>query len=413
MPVTRASRPATDPPRPAPPPPWLGALVGAVVALLWGGLGGSWIGLGAAVGVLAELLAFAISRSERTPVESALAFFLVSLAALGVLPFLSAGGFITLPDAVPAGELTLRLLPVPVGAGALAARHVHRARAELAERRPRGGPDPRWFLVSGALLLLVPLVLLDARLPAPYSLDFVYLVPVLGVTWLAGIRGGVMMAVFSTEARGFARWLGYPAALDPGLSALDSLVVVVGLATGAVLLGRLRERLARETDAARTDLLTGLLNRKAFLDKLHDEVARAGRYGRPLSISYIDLDGFKAVNDVYGHAAGDQVLRIVSGVLRSTLRAQDTPARLGGDEFGVLLPETPGEAAAGVMERLRLQVEERMCAFEYAVTCSVGVVTAPRCESTADELVRAADELMYEVKHGGKNALRHAVVGKG
>ncbi|HET7322278.1 MAG TPA: GGDEF domain-containing protein, partial [Longimicrobiaceae bacterium] len=107
---------------------------------------------------------------------------------------------------------------------------------------------------------------------------------------------------------------------------------------------------------------------------------------------------------------GDEVLRIVAGILHTSLRGQDVPARLGGDEFAVVLPETNAEPALRVMERLRARVEEHMRDFDWPVTCSVGVVTAPHAQLSFEELIRRADDLMYQVKHEGKNALRQEVV---
>jgi len=118
---------------------------------------------------------------------------------------------------------------------------------------------------------------------------------------------------------------------------IKDLEVVLARSQGA------SRRLEREADA---DPLTGLANHRAFHDRLRTEVERAQRYGRPLSLACLDVDGFKDVNDQFGHQAGDKVLREVAARLTTVARSADLVARIGGDEFAILLPETTAEAAA-------------------------------------------------------------------
>lgn len=178
--------------------------------------------------------------------------------------------------------------------------------------------------------------------------------------------------------------------------------VAVGTLIAFALFGYL---LGREADALRklagTDPLTGLLNRRSFTGRLHDEVARAARYGKPLSLLLLDLDGLKQLNDRAGHHAGDAALQALARSLRAESRSADLEARWGGDEFVVLAPETGRAEALGLAERIRTTVASL---GPGAVTVSIGVATAePGDGSTAAGLESAADASVYEAKRQGGN----------
>jgi len=174
----------------------------------------------------------------------------------------------------------------------------------------------------------------------------------------------------------------------------------------SVVLDAFKKRLLDEQHAARTDPLTSLSNRRAFVEADWLELERGRRHGRPLSLLYIDCDDFKLVNDRFGHVAGDNVLSAVGGTLRQAVRGLDTVARLGGDEFGVLLPEVDGAGAVALAERLRLQLRETLAGRGDAVTFSIGVATFLRPPASVDEMILRADELMYEAKRSGKDRWR-------
>jgi diguanylate cyclase (GGDEF)-like protein len=157
-------------------------------------------------------------------------------------------------------------------------------------------------------------------------------------------------------------------------------------------------------EQAVTDELTGLVNRRRFLEALDAEIARADRLGAPLSLLYADLDDFKRVNDCCGHPAGDEVLRTFAELLRSHLRGIDTAARMGGEEFAVLLPGTELDGAVGVAERIREQLAEQELMREEigsGLTTSIGVVQHE--SGSSDDLIRRADAALYSAKEQGKN----------
>ena len=170
----------------------------------------------------------------------------------------------------------------------------------------------------------------------------------------------------------------------------------------AELLVRLRRALEAQRELAERDGLTGLANSRRFLAAVETEVARSHRYRRPLSLAYVDLDGFKAVNDQAGHATGDDVLETVGRILSHSVRATDLPARLGGDEFAVLLPETDVDQAKEAALKLRVVLETAMQEAGWPVGFSMGVYTSEGRISEADTLIGLADGLMYQVKHAGK-----------
>ena len=165
----------------------------------------------------------------------------------------------------------------------------------------------------------------------------------------------------------------------------------------ASLTGRLRE-------AAMIDSLTGVLNRRAFLDHADGEWVRHRRHGHALACAMMDVDGFKKINDTFGHAAGDAVLQHIGALVRATLRASDLPARLGGDEFIALMPETNLEGAMATAERLLGRVAERPLTVldqNFATTLSIGVAGAESC-SSLEELMARADRALYQAKKEGR-----------
>jgi diguanylate cyclase (GGDEF)-like protein len=160
-------------------------------------------------------------------------------------------------------------------------------------------------------------------------------------------------------------------------------------------------------DRATVDRLTGVANRQSLLAALFAETERASRYGRPLSVAFVDIDHFKAVNDTYGHAVGDIVLRGVAQAIAANLRTSDMIGRYGGEEFMLILTETNIEEGAALTEKLRTLVQRQRFAIEgtgdIAVTISIGIAGGSGSQLRMDTLVRDADAAMYSAKSLGRN----------
>ncbi|HVF48745.1 MAG TPA: diguanylate cyclase [Pyrinomonadaceae bacterium] len=161
-------------------------------------------------------------------------------------------------------------------------------------------------------------------------------------------------------------------------------------------------------EAAFTDFLTGLANRRRFERQLEREVTRTLRYSHPFCILLIDIDNFKSVNDTYGHEAGDEAIRALGKALQAGTRGIDMGARLGGDEFAVILPETEFARGLEVAERLCASIQEMHIPSVGYVTASFGLAEFPSCARDARELLASADAAMYEAKRQGPGRIGKA-----
>ena len=202
--------------------------------------------------------------------------------------------------------------------------------------------------------------------------------------------------LYAGEVYGF---LNIDSSADADAFGDDSLEVVQAFAAQAALLLHEANLRAQIHLAARTDLLTGLPNRRAFTEALEREVSRARRHAEPLSLIVADVQKFKSVNDRLGHQAGDEALVLVAAILQGTVRAEDTVFRWGGDEFAVLLPRTDAQAAELVRERLRRAL--RASPFTLGpLELNMGIATLASGSSTGEQLLHEADAAMYREKRG-------------
>jgi len=182
---------------------------------------------------------------------------------------------------------------------------------------------------------------------------------------------------------------------------VELLELLAAQAAVAIKNAQLLSEMAR---MASTDSLTGLRNRRAFDEKLNEEINRAKRYGYSLCLLMIDIDGFKQFNDLYGHRKGDLHLVTVSELILSCVRKQDLVARIGGEEFSVILPHTYRDGGVELAERIRSSIEARFRnQVETGGTVSIGVAEFPLDSETINDLYDTADKAMFTAKHMGKN----------
>jgi diguanylate cyclase (GGDEF)-like protein len=262
----------------------------------------------------------------------------------------------------------------------------------------------RWTIATAALLAAISIV--DLATGADVAFSLFYLFAVALIAWKTAHYGlslatAAVSAVVWLVAERYA--LGAPSTAVLLWNAATRTVILVA---AAIVICRLRRALRIERSLARTDFLTQTLNARAFGERAALEIARARRNATPLTVSFIDLDNFKSVNDTLGHSQGDVVLRIVADTLRARLRESDCVARLGGDEFVVLLAETGLGQAGDVMSKLERHLAEAMQARAWPVTFSIGAAVFESPPEDVDMLLRCADSTMYRAKTGGKNSVK-------
>lgn len=189
-------------------------------------------------------------------------------------------------------------------------------------------------------------------------------------------------------------------------------VYFIGFASLVVIVSYICGGFERKLKIVRRDGMTGALIRSEFDDQVRALMAVAAANGRSLLLAYLDLDGFKSVNDCHGHEAGDRVLREFCAHVKATLRGDDCFGRIGGDEFAVLLPLISGENGRDLAEALHQRFTAALAMTGHDVTCSMGaLVIRPEDNLTMEEVARRVDRLMYAVKRGGKNGFRFSTTG--
>ena len=269
--------------------------------------------------------------------------------------------------------------------------------------------SPRSIKLAAAATVLGGILLvgwIDYMTGAEVRVLALYFLPLLLAGWSLGTPGAILAAVATT-----AIWLATMHALgihfaQPYIWVVNGITEGLSFLLVALLVARLRMAVKRESLLSRTDPLTGLNNRRAFLDMAELALALCKRRGGPVSLAYLDLDNFKHVNDAFGHECGDQLLRQCSTLISQQIRASDIAARLGGDEFAVFLPDADANSVAVLMERIRSAIDAADELRAKAVTVSLGVVTEAPAESSLLELLRKADAQMYAVKGQKKLASR-------
>ena len=240
------------------------------------------------------------------------------------------------------------------------------------------------------------------------SFSIFYLLPIIFVSWFGKRTHGVIASVFSAEALMWADLSSDHFYSNFAIPVWNSIMVLGFFLLITFSFAEIKKLLTKEQLLARVDPLTGLANSRAFDERATNEINRSIRFARPFSIAFIDIDNFKQVNDMLGHSQGDNLLQSIAKTIKDNTRSIDIVSRVGGDEFVIFFSETneknAKEAINKVRERLFIMVKNN----NLPVTFSIGVVTCYK-SCNLDELIKAADNLMYSVKRSGKNRIEFKI----
>jgi diguanylate cyclase (GGDEF)-like protein len=268
--------------------------------------------------------------------------------------------------------------------------------------------QPKSNLVALGVLLFALVAGSDYLTYSHYGLEFspFYLVPVSFFSWFIGKPGGITFSVIGVATDFFIRLREVPLPV----AYWDAAVWFALYICSTWMIAQLRTLYERERRLSRIDPLTKIENRRAFFESAARFKNLSDRNYVPLSMAYIDLDGFKQLNDLLGHGAGDRVLVTTARAIRNALRPTDVVARIGGDEFAVLLPGTGHEAAGRILDRVRLELDHATQEENWPVTFSIGIVSFSPPLGSVPEMIRATDETMYAAKKGGKNRTEQRIL---
>jgi len=265
------------------------------------------------------------------------------------------------------------------------------------------------WLITIAVGIVFILGIIDYVTGFELSFSFFYLIPVTMVAWTVGRNTGLTFSVLSASTWLISNILSGQSFSNGFIGVWNTMLRFGFYSVVTILISELRHALEEERLLANTDPLTGALNRRSFNEVAEKRMIISEVNRHPYTMAYIDIDDFKAVNDMLGHAVGDLVLKIVVDTIQKQIRNTDFLARLGGDEFAILLTDIDQKNAQSIVQRLQSALLEKMKVNEWDVTFSIGVLTVLSMPESVDKLVSMTDALMYDVKGRGKNAIQYSV----
>ncbi|MBD3346945.1 MAG: diguanylate cyclase [Chitinivibrionales bacterium] len=265
------------------------------------------------------------------------------------------------------------------------------------------------LMTFSAFILVVVLGFVDYLTGYRFDFSLIYLIPVLLVAWFIGRWQGFTLAAFSAII-----WLiadktaghDYGGAFYPFWNMITRLLF---FSLTSLFLSGVRHSLVKEEELSRIDALTGIMNGVGFSEQAAEEINRSRRFKNPLSIAYMGVNNLKKVNEELGHSIGNAVLRRVAQALLRNCRSFDTVSRIAGDEFAILLPQTGPEQAEAAVSKLQKSCVNTVKLEKWPITFSIGVVTFFSAPTTIDEMIRAADGLMYTAKDQGPNVIKYRI----
>lgn len=260
---------------------------------------------------------------------------------------------------------------------------------------------PRYAIWLASFAIVIILGVIRSATDAEYAFSSFALLFVVLVTWVNGRNSGLLLSVIAAVIWGIADVTSIRHFSSEWIPLVNSITRAATDICIVFIISVLKSSLIQVENMATHDQLTGLFNRRAFINFGKEEVERSRRYGHHLAVVFLDLDNFKKINDSRGHLVGDMVLKKVAVALENTLRASDMTARLGGDEFSVLLPEIDYDSAAETGTKILLAIQAAM--KEYPpVSASIGVAWFSTPMKDFESMLNAADGLMYEIKQQRK-----------
>jgi diguanylate cyclase (GGDEF)-like protein len=267
--------------------------------------------------------------------------------------------------------------------------------------------QPVLITLLSTFLLTILIGFVDYISAHEFGFSIFYILPIFIAAWCIGKRTGIAISFFAAfvwfiaDTHITARYSSFLIRYWNGFIRLNFFMIT------AFLLSTLRNALENEKKMSTTDYLTNIPNSRSFYQSAEHEIQRQQRYNHPFTVVYMDIDNFKTINDHFGHATGDTVLRTVATIIKNTTRAADITARIAGDEFIILLPETDRESARIVIEKIRNNLLNTMKNNEWPVTFSFGAVTYTEPPDSVNKMIKKADELMYTAKHANKNCIKY------
>jgi diguanylate cyclase (GGDEF)-like protein len=265
------------------------------------------------------------------------------------------------------------------------------------------------FLLKLYSFLLIAIVgFLDHLTGYEFSFSIFYLIPIGVASWYVGTNFGTINCFIAAIT-----WLFIDITVGdhysyPVIPYWNACVRLGFFLVVSYLLGRIKLALQFQTALAQFDGLTGMMNARSFRQRCELLFHIAYRHKRPIALGYLDLDGFKGINDSLGHSVGDQVLIAVGSTLMERLRVSDIGSRLGGDEFAILLPDTSLAGARAFFTGLHESLLDLAEKNHWSIGFSIGVAVFQTPKASPDEAISFADNLMYQVKSSGKNSILFA-----
>lgn len=252
-----------------------------------------------------------------------------------------------------------------------------------------------WTVVCMPVVILLGVI--DLLIGYDLSFSLFFLAPISVASWFTGRRLGLIVSAASTVVLLITDIQSGGAQFTPLVTVWNFLLRFGFFAVVSLLLSRLREAYIKQQELARIDHTTGVSNSRYFYELAQAELDHASRFKHPFSIAYLDIDNFKAVNDRYGHAMGDEVLQTVSSNALNLLRKTDVIGRMGGDEFTILLPGSDQAGAKAVISKIHASLLTDMRSHDWPVTFSIGVVTFTSPPESVDAMIHTADELRTQL----------------